>query len=96
MSAAKQKMENKSQTDQELWTAENETYLLEFMMKYPPIGPNRFFHLLNLKNNLKNYIRDITAAQIYQHLREMYTVDSQVILKPADASRWKNQMNLQT
>lgn len=62
------------------WTAEMEIDLFYSMVDHKPVGENKHFHMLFIYekyNNLNE--RKLTVAQLWQHLSELYDLNSLVI-----------------
>lgn len=61
------------------WDADTEICLFESIAKYPPIGVNRFFSILNSSIYMKKRLnKRITPQQTYEHVKGLYNLEALV------------------
>lgn len=62
-----------------VWDPETEICLFESIAKYPPLGVNRYFSILNSTVYLqKRCNKRITQQQTLEHLKGLYNLDALV------------------
>jgi MRG-binding protein len=59
-----------------LWTIENELKLFRASLKFKPAGIIKHFNMALIHNELvKNGMRDVTTAAIWEHLEQLYNLE---------------------
>jgi hypothetical protein len=73
--------ENDNHEEDLKWTSETETYLLQFIEKYPPFGFYRHLNLLNIASCLRKFTgKRVKEEDVYAHLKLFYDIDSKVFI----------------